>query len=282
MKKIFRKIHLWLSVPFGLIITLVCFSGAMLVFENEVNEWFRHDLYYVETVKESPLPMDKLLEKVATTLPDSVSVTGVSISSDPGRAYQVSLSKPRRASLYVDQYTGEVKGKSERSGFFMFMFRMHRWLLDSMNPGNEGIFWGKMIVGVSTLLLVFVLISGIVIWWPRTRKALKNSLKITATKGWKRFWYDLHVAGGMYALIFLLAMALTGLTCLFRGIGRLSIRSSGWKYSNVPPKDMNRKVMLKRGIPNWQPIGKRKEKEMRFERVKEADVRKTITVICTR
>ena len=215
MKKIFRNIHLWLSVPFGLIITLVCFSGAMLVFENEVNEWFRRDLYYVETVKESPLPMDKLLEKVATTLPDSVSVTGVSISSDPGRAYQVSLSKPRRASLYVDQYTGEVKGKSERSGFFMFMFRMHRWLLDSMNPGNEGIFWGKMIVGVSTLLLVFVLISGIVIWWPRTRKAFKNSLKITATKGWRRFWYDLHVAGGMYALIFLLAMALTGLTWSF-------------------------------------------------------------------
>ena len=215
MKKIFRKIHLWLSVPFGLIITLVCFSGAMLVFENEANEWFRRDLYYVETVKGSPLPMDKLLEKVATTLPDSVAVTGVSISSDPGRAYQVSLSKPRRASLYVDQYTGEVKGKSERSGFFMFMFRMHRWLLDSMNPGNEGIFWGKMIVGVSTLLLVFVLISGIVIWWPRTRKALKNSLKITATKSWRRFWYDLHVAGGMYALIFLLAMALTGLTWSF-------------------------------------------------------------------
>ena len=215
MKKIFRKIHLWLSVPFGLIITLVCFSGAMLVFENEANEWFRRDLYYVETVKGSPLPMDKLLEEVATTLPDSVAVTGVSISSDPGRAYQVSLSKPRRASLYVDQYTGEVKGKSERSGFFMFMFRMHRWLLDSMNPGNEGIFWGKMIVGVSTLLLVFVLISGIVIWWPRTRKALKNSLKITATKGWRRFWYDLHVAGGMYALIFLLAMALTGLTWSF-------------------------------------------------------------------
>lgn len=215
MKKIFRKIHLWLSVPFGLIITLVCFSGAMLVFENEANEWFRRDLYYVETVKGSPLPMDKLLEKVATTLPDSVAVTGVSISSDPGCAYQVSLSKPRRASLYVDQYTGEVKGKSERSGFFMFMFRMHRWLLDSMNPGNEGIFWGKMIVGVSTLLLVFVLISGIVIWWPRTRKALKNSLKITATKGWRRFWYDLHVAGGMYALIFLLAMALTGLTWSF-------------------------------------------------------------------
>ena len=215
MKKIFRKIHLWLSIPFGLIITLICFSGAMLVFEDEVNELSCRDLCYVETVKEEPVSIGKLLEKVASALPDSISVTGVSISSDPERAYQVSLSKPRRASLYVDQYTGEIKGKKERSGFFMFMFRMHRWLLDSMNPGNEGIFWGKMIVGVSTLLFVVVLVSGIVIWWPRTRRALKNSLKISATKGWKRFWYDLHVAGGMYALIFLLAMALTGLTWSF-------------------------------------------------------------------
>ena len=215
MKKIFRKIHLWLSIPFGLIITLICFSGAMLVFEDEVNELFRHELYYVETVGEVPLPIEQLLEKVTATLPDSVSVTSVSISSDSERAYQVNLSKPRRASLYVDQYTGEVKGKSERSGFFMFMFRMHRWLLDSMNPGGEGIFWGKMIVGVSTLMFVVVLISGIIVWWPRTRKALKNSLKISGTKGWKRFWYDLHVAGGMYALIFLLAMALTGLTWSF-------------------------------------------------------------------
>lgn len=73
-----------------------------------------------------------------------------------------------------------------------------------------------MIVGTSTLMFVFVLISGVVVWWPRTRKALKNSLKIVANKGWRRFWYDLHVAGGMYALVFLLAMALTGLTWSFQ------------------------------------------------------------------
>lgn len=215
MRKLFRQIHLWLSVPFGLIIALICFSGAMLVFENEVNELTRPELYRVTKSDAEPLSIEQLLEKVAATLPDSVSVTGVTISSDPQRPYQVSLSKPRRTSMIVDQYTGEIKGKSGRTGFFMTMFRLHRWLLDSMNPGNEGVFWGKMIVGVSTLLFVFVLISGIVVWWPRTRKALKNSLKISATKGWRRFWYDLHVAGGMYALVFLLVMALTGLTWSF-------------------------------------------------------------------
>lgn len=206
---------MWLSVPFGIIITLICFSGAMLVFENEVNELMWPELYFVKQVEAAPLPVDQLLEKVAATLPDDVSVSGVSISSDPERTYQVSLSKPRRSSVYVDQYTGEITGKNQRSGFFAFMFRMHRWLLDSMNPGGEGIFWGKMIVGVSTLMFVVVLISGIIVWWPRTRKALKNSLKISGTKGWKRFWYDLHVAGGMYALVLLLAMSLTGLTWSF-------------------------------------------------------------------
>ena len=37
-------------------------------------------------------------------------------------------------------------------------------------------------------MFVFVLVSGIVIWWPRTKKALKNSLKIVADKGRFRFW----------------------------------------------------------------------------------------------
>lgn len=214
MKKAFRKIHLWLSVPFGLIITVICLSGAALVFEDEVTELCRRDLYYVEKVSGAPLPVEYLIEKVAGTLPDSVAVTGVSISSDAERAYQVNLSKPRRASVYVDQYTGEVKGRHERAPFFLTMFKLHRWLLDGMKP-DGGIFWGKMIVGVSTLMFVFVLISGIVIWWPRTKKALKNSLKITVGKGRRRFWYDLHVAGGMYALVLLLAMALTGLTWSF-------------------------------------------------------------------
>lgn len=110
MKKLFRKIHLWLSVPFGILITLICFSGAMLVYEKEITEWCRPDLYFVQTVKEVPLPMEELMEAVAATLPEGTSITGVTISPDSQRAYQVSLSQPRRASLYVDQYTGEVKG----------------------------------------------------------------------------------------------------------------------------------------------------------------------------
>ena len=60
MIKLFRKIHLWLSVPFGIIITLVCFSGAMLIFEPEITRAIKSDVYYVSDVKESPLAMGSL------------------------------------------------------------------------------------------------------------------------------------------------------------------------------------------------------------------------------
>lgn len=211
MKKLFRQLHLWLSIPLGLVITVICFSGAMLVFEKEITECVQHDIYFVEEVKNSPLPIDSLISNVAPTLNEGVSITGITVSSDPERCYKVNLSKPRRAAIYVDQYTGEVKGSSSRLPFFNTMFRLHRFLLDKRDA-NGGVFWGKQIVGISTLLFVVILITGIILWWPKSKKAWKNLVTIRLRSGWKRFLYDLHVVGGMYAIVFLLAMALTGLT----------------------------------------------------------------------
>lgn len=209
MKKALRKIHLWLSVPTGIIITLVCFSGAMLVFEKEMTEVVKPELYFVKEAKGEPIPMQELMEKVEETLPDSVSISGVTVFADSTRTYQVSLSKPRRASIYVNQYTGEVTGRSERLPFFNTMFHLHRWLLGS----SSGV--GKLLTGICTLVLVFILLTGILMWLTNRNKPLKASLAIHVTKGWGRFWHDLHVAGGIYATIFLLAMALTGLTWSF-------------------------------------------------------------------
>ena len=209
MKKALRKIHLWLSVPTGIIITLVCFSGAMLVFEKEITEAIKPELYFVKEAKGEPIPMQQLMEKVEETLPDSVSISGVTVFADSTRTYQVSLTKPRRASIYVNQYTGEVTGRSERLPFFDTMFHLHRWLLGS----SSGV--GKLLTGICTLVLVFILITGILMWLTNRNKPLKASLAIHVTKGWGRFWHDLHVAGGIYTTIFLLAMALTGLTWSF-------------------------------------------------------------------
>lgn len=215
MKKIFHNIHLWLAVPFGLIIAVTCFTGALLVFEDEVTRSARHDLYFVEQTANETLPVDELAARVAAVLPANVSVTGVTVHADPERTWQVNLSQPRHAAMLVDPYTGEIKGMAERTPFYATVFRLHRWLLDNSVGAGGGLSVGKLLVGISTMMFVIVLISGIVIWAPRTVRALKNSLKITLKRGWRTFWYGLHAAGGMYAMLFLLASALTGLTWSF-------------------------------------------------------------------
>ena len=163
MIKFFRKIHLWLSVPFGIIITLICFSGGMLIFEPEITRSVQHDVYYVSSSEGEALPMDELMETVKATLPDSVSITGVTVFADKDRTYQVALSKPRRASLFIDQYSGKITGSYKRLPFFSKMFGLHRWLLDSANPHGDGLKIGKLLVGISTIIFVIALITGVVI-----------------------------------------------------------------------------------------------------------------------
>ena len=215
MRKLFKRLHLWLSLPFGLIIMTTCLTGALLAFEQELTQLAFPSRYRVAQVQAEKLPIQTLIDRAAATLPDSVSITGVTIPSDPERTYTLGLSKPRKAGLLIDPYTGEVKGRSDRTPFYSVVFRLHRWLLDNMKPAGEGIFWGRIIVGTSTLLFIFVLISGLVIWWPRKLKDLSKQLRISLHHGRHRLFYGLHAVGGVYAFLLLLSMALTGLTWSF-------------------------------------------------------------------
>lgn len=213
MRKLFAKIHLWLSIPFGIIIAIVCLTGAILVFETEILEICYPSRYFVKEVKGEPLPPAALLNAARQQLPDSVKINGLRVMQDPKRTYQVVL-PGKKAAAFIDPYTADITGIDDGQGFFMQMMRLHRWLLDTYK--RDGSFTlGKAVVGYSTLVLAFILISGLVIWYPHNKKALKNRLKIKTKAGWYRFFYDLHVSGGFYATLLLLVLTLTGLTWSF-------------------------------------------------------------------
>jgi uncharacterized iron-regulated membrane protein len=83
MKRLFFQLHLWLSIPAGIIISLICFSGAMLVFEKEITALLQHDLRKADQSAGSPLPISDIFDTVGRTLPEGVEITGVEISPDP-------------------------------------------------------------------------------------------------------------------------------------------------------------------------------------------------------
>lgn len=218
MKSFIRQLHIWLSIPLGVIISIICFTGAILIFEPEITEKVHSEYYYVDSVEGEPLPMEELRNRVEATLDDDEVIKDVEVDEDPERTYVFKVAtrgkKAKPQSVFVDQYTGEVIGTPERLPLFRESFRLHRWLMDA--PAVKGeMTLGKLVVGISTLAMVVLLVSGIVLWWPKGIKMLKNRTKVVFNKGWRRFYYDLHVSAGMYATILLLIMALTGLVWSF-------------------------------------------------------------------
>lgn len=216
MKKIFKKIHLWLSVPFGLIISIICLTGATLVFEKELTRAGNPHLYTVEYKEGSkPLKPSEIIARISQQTGDTLKISSLQVAGNPKEAWMVSFTNAGQRQLSVNPYSGEINGWVEGNSFFQTVRKLHRWLLDA--PAQKGASsTGKTIVGITPLLMVVILISGIVLWWPRTRKSLQNRLKVSCTKGSFRFWYDSHVSLGFYVTIFLLVMALTGLTWSFR------------------------------------------------------------------
>lgn len=222
IRTLFAKIHLWLAVPAGLIITVICLTGAILVFEDELLQLRFPDRYFVvqEQVGE-PLPLHELIPIVNAQL-DTNSVANVRIWADQQRTYAFGLKNGFRITAYANPYTGEVTGVHVlRETFFFKMMALHRWLMDGTRT------WGKQIVGVSTVLFIVILISGIIIWIPKNKKALKAHFSVQFKLGFKRFWRDLHISVGMYASIFLLLSALTGLMWSFEGYRNQVVRLFG-------------------------------------------------------
>lgn len=214
VRKIFRQLHIWLSIPLGVLMSITCFTGAMLIFEREITPHLQEEYYYVESVKGETLPVEELRAKVEQRLDKKQKIHDVEVLDDAERTYIFYLDKRGKQKIFVDQYSGEVLGTPERHPFFATMFRMHRWLMDVPQSKGE-MTAGKMIVGISTLAMALVLLSGIFIWWPKTLKMWKNRSQVALRKGWRRFWYDMHVSAGAYAVILLLIMALTGLVWSF-------------------------------------------------------------------
>src|SRR5690606_1245231 len=162
IRKLINDIHLWLGLGSGIILFLVCLSGTILAFEEEIKSFFSEEVIVEATAQKNTV------EDLEQTLKASNNgfVTGVTIPSDIQEPYVFSVKKDlkerRGSQVLVNPYTGSIH-KIEKTGaddFMMVMFRLHRWLLLDTNVGRP-------IVGVATIIFLLLSISGIVLWFPK-------------------------------------------------------------------------------------------------------------------
>jgi uncharacterized iron-regulated membrane protein len=259
MKVFFRRIHLYLSFAAGLVILVCCLTGAILVFEKDLEMALHPNRYYVEQKGERQT-LDQLSRSVKATFPQ-FKINGTKLYEDPTRSVEFNVSPapkkdkkdagaaappsaakgkeaaPRRQpgfTLFVDPYTGAVLEKySYRETFFYQVFALHRWLL-----GDEGSI-GKYIVGVSTLIFLIILLTGIILWWPKTKKIMVRRLRVKWDAGWKRINHDFHLVFGFYSAIFLFIFAFTGLAWSFEWFnkGIYAVTNSSMKPPQAPKSE---------------------------------------------
>lgn len=220
-KKWSAKLHLWFGLSIGLIVFIVSLTGTMYVFKDEIQNQTRKGVIYIkpETVRPTPLPIEVLKEKVSSEIKEKYPISSVKISLDKNKSYEfLYYEKDKKAwnyfdevkinqLVYVNPYSGEILGVyDEKYDLFPILKAIHWSLLLKTD-------WGKYVVGIPVVLFIIMLITGIILWWPKNKKAKKTRIWFDwkNVKTWKRKNYDLHNILGFYASFIALLLSLSGI-----------------------------------------------------------------------
>lgn len=201
-------LHLWLGLVSGIIMVIVCLTGCIWVFEDEITAWMEPETKI--TAEKKPVISPSALMHIGDSLYPKKKPNYATYQQ--GRAITLALGQGRKGNtiLSVHPYTGEVISKKEHkegeTDFFRFILNGHRFLWMPYEIGRP-------IVNYGTLIFVIILITGMVLWWPKkwTKATRDQSFKIKWKASFKRVNYDLHNVLGFYSLIVLTAIALTGM-----------------------------------------------------------------------
>jgi uncharacterized iron-regulated membrane protein len=215
IKKIIGKIHLWLGLLSGPVVLFLGITGCILAFEREIEE-ATQPYRYVATRQQAYLPPTAIKAIAEQQLPGKPahSVT----YGRQGRAAVVTFyhSAPDYYYLvYIDPYSGAVlKVKDMSRDFFRIVVNGHfyLWLPPKI---------GQPIVASATLIFVVMMISGMVLWWPKNKAARKQRFSIKWDARWRRRNYDLHNVLGFYVSWVAIFIAITGLVWGFQWFSAL-------------------------------------------------------------
>lgn len=205
-KRIAGKIHLWLGLASGLVVFIVSLTGCIYVFQEEIQA-ATQPYRFVANPAHTVLPPSVLAANAEAHLPDKPARR---VCYHPaGRATEVLFygAPDYYYTVYVNPHDGDVlRVKNMATDFFNIIFYLHYQLL--LPPEI-----GRNIVSYSTLIFVVMLVSGLVLWWPRTKNtnAVKQRFTIKWSARWPRKNYDLHNVLGFYVTWLAIFVALTGL-----------------------------------------------------------------------
>lgn len=206
-------LHSWAGVVTGLLLFIVCFSGAVVVFKHEIDLWANPSLAQLPRAQ-PPAPLDTVLARLqaryagatveALALPDAVNPAYFAFIREAGAP------AAQRTKIALRGDSGAVIGPVD-SQLGQYLRMLHVFLF----------FGPRWIVGFLGVAMLVLIGTGIVIH----RKILAELFTQRWGRSFRVVMSDLHKSAGIWGLGFHMLIAVTG-----AWLGLAPLFEQGWSY----------------------------------------------------
>ena len=221
------NIHKILGLVTGLVVFIVSITGCLWAFKEEIESLYSD--YKIVTPQEQTIITASQAKVIAEKALPGRHIHGA-LFGGPTDAVEVIFYEPDPVfyhSVFINPYSGDVlKTVDHRAGFFGIVLHGHiaLWLPPEI---------GTHIVSFSVLFFLFILITGILLWWPKNKQLIQHKLKLhwnERTK-WKKKNYDLHSIVGFYVSLFAFVIASTGCVMAFNWFYYIVFLAAGGSHA---------------------------------------------------
>ena len=222
IRAVIFRLHLTVAIAAGLVILMMAATGVILASEDLVTD-LAERRYRVteppgsESERLRPEALVAVAEAWGAAAEPPFAATSIEYRAGPDAAVRVHAGRERR--VFVDPYTGGVLGEGfpRLEGFFEGVNAWHRWV----GVADPVIRKGRAVTAVANLALLFLLLTGPILWIPRriTRRSVAEGLFFRrGVKGVVRA-LNWHYVIGIWSVVPLLMIAVTGMVMSYPAIG---------------------------------------------------------------
>lgn len=189
--------HLACGLSAGLVILMMSITGVLLTYQKQMTEWSDRE-YWVAPASKGRAPISEIVRSAQAWDPDA---TISAIVLQAGSNAPVAATLGRSRTLYLDPSTGAPRGENNTRmrAFFSIVMQTHRWF----NIGGEGRAVARAVTGWSNLVFLFLVMSGLYLWFPRrwTLQHFRPILTLNRTLRGKARDFNWHHVFGFWTSI---------------------------------------------------------------------------------
>lgn len=244
--------HLAAGVSAGLLILVMAATGVLLAFEKQLivfaDRGFRSA---PPSPGAPPLAPEATLAALQAARPDAAP-TSITVRRGPDAPVAVGLAGGRV--VYLDAYDGHVLGDGSRAvrDFLGGVEEVHRWLAFE-GPSRPR---ARLLTGVANLLFLFIVLSGPLLWLPRTfsAAALRAVAWFRSGLSGRARDFNWHNTVGIWAWIPLVVIVTSAVPLSFSWGGDLVYRLAGEEPPKRPPQGPGTRGRAKPDPAAWSGL----------------------------